>query len=373
MTAKSTQRDVAFRSEEIGYILTKIKAGDCCSVVGVGSVGKTNLLRHLLDRRTQEHHWPGSSRELTMVLIDPNNMLDSLPLKDSERLSPWAGYEIMVHRLYKAFYPFTGFSQDDFKQIKSAYDLLHDGTNPYVSHLGLRYLEFVLEILLAQPDSQGGKGRRIAIIFDEFEEMLANLPAKFFQTLRGIRDDHKYRLTYVTFTRRSLPQIIQENEYDHLALEPFSELFTDCTLYLGPYSESDARAMLDQLSERKEVTYPPSFRAFLLRASDGHAGLLRASFELAAQIAFGTPESDAMRFLSNSPSIQAECETMWESLTREEQKALKQIAQQPTAGPDDSATLLLSKKKLLKTKEDNKKEVNPPLFREYVRRRPENE
>jgi hypothetical protein len=370
MPPQQNQRDLSFRESDISYILSRVQAGDCCSVVGVGSVGKSNLLRHLRRPDTQRYHLgEGSAANLKIVLVDPNNMLDSIPLLSGE-VSSWAGYEIMVHRLYKTFYPFEGFSDEQIKQIRRAYHEIRKGDNQLLSHIGLRYLELALEELLGQDSDSVAKDRKIAFIFDEFEEMLANLPAKFFQTLRGIRDDYKYQLTYITFTRRSIPQIIDENrdKYNKLLLEPFVELFTDSTRYLGPYAKTDATAMLDRLSKRRNTNYSPSFRNFLLRASGGHAGMLRASFGLASQIAFGTPESEALRFLSNSQEIRAECQTVWESLTQPERIILKRVMHSPVVDPSELAVNLLEQKQLLKNSGgDNRVEINPPLFREFVR------
>lgn len=374
-STNSTQ-DLDFRKDEIGYILSKVKAGDSCSVVGVGSVGKSNLLRHLRLRKTQEHHLAEAARNLTMILVDPNNMLESLPLQaptssdeSSEPRSSWAGYEIMTHRLYKAFYPFEGFTEDEIREFTYAYRTLRDGQNPLLPHIGLRYLEHVLELLLVPTPEH--EQRNITFVFDEFEDMLANLPVRFFQTLRGLRDDYKYHLTYITFTRRPLLQILDEKGYDRLALEPFVELFTDSTLYLGPYSENDAKAMLDRLSRRKNVAHPPSFRKFLLRASGGHAGLLRASFGLAAHISFNTPESEAFRFLLNSKPVQDECQTIWDSLSLNERLTIKEILKRPAPlGKDIQIVTLLREKQLLKTAENTQSEeleITPPLFREYAR------
>lgn len=370
----SHQRDISFRSDEISYILSRIKAGDSCSIVGVGSVGKTNLLRHLLQKKTQTYHLGDEAQDITLVLVDPNTMLDPLPLRGasdagSEGLrSSWAGYEVMAHRLYRAFYPFEGLGADDIKKIGYLYDQFRDGNNPLIAHLGLRYLEHMLELLFSVP-APSGKMRKIAIIFDEFEEMLANLPVRFFQTLRGLRDVYKYHLTYLTFTRRALPHIIEELEYDRPGLESFVELFTDGTLYLGPYSESDARAMLERLAERKEIHHPKSFRDFLLRASGGHAGLLRASFSLATKIAVNTRERDAMRFLVNSSAIQDECLTIWDSLTRDERLLLKQLRDHPELLEEkEDVVALLKEKKLLAANDNGALEIAPPLFREYVLR-----
>ena len=366
-TPRKDQRNLNFRERDIHYILSRVQSGDCCSVVGVGSVGKSNLLRHLLRKDVQHLHLGQEEADaLKTVLIDPNNMLDSLPLQlDPHQPSGWAGYEILMHRLYKSFYPLTGLNDDDKKAFVLAYDQLHNGSNALLPHISLRYLESALEKLFRQ-DNPVRRPQKICFVFDEFEEMLTQLPAKFFQALRGIRDDYKYQLTYITFTRRSLNHIVEESGGSKLALEPFVELFTDSTHYLGPYSDADATAMLDRLSERQNVNFSPSFRRFLLKSTGGFAGLLRASFRLAAQIPFGTPEDKALQFLADSPAIEAECRTIWESLTQDERVMLIRIVTNQDSSESNSAVRLLLEKQLLKGQ--GVVEVNPSLFREFVRR-----
>lgn len=365
MSPKKQQSNLNFREREINYLLNRLQAGDCCSVVGVGSVGKSNLLRHLLRDEVHSFHLgPEEGDRIHMVLVDPNNMLESLPMPHApDQPSAWSGYEIIMHRLYKAFYPLTGLSDEEKKSFLFAYEQLHNGNNPLLPHIGLRYLELALEQLLKQ-DSPVRSKIKIVFIFDEFEEMLDALPPKFFQTLRGVRDDYKYQLMYLTFTRKPISQILDENGYDKLALEPFVELFTDSTLFLGPYTEQDAIGMLDRLSERQNVNFSPSFRKFLLKATGGHAGILRASFRLASQIPFGTPEDRALQFLAGSPAIQSECRTIWDSLTEDERVTLSQIARSENVSASTAVVRLLLEKQLLTGQ--GEVEINPQLFREFV-------
>lgn len=367
MAPPSYRRDIDFRFAEISYIMSRIKSGDSCSVVGVGSIGKSNLVRHLLRPETQNHHKSGISDEIKLVLLDPNCMLATIPYPhDHSMPSEWAGYEFMMHRLYKAVMPLQGFSEDQLKAFNWSYDQLLGLSTSSSIYGALRYFESVLELLLDENTAPAGTPKQLVFVFDEFEEILASLPAKFFRSLRGIRDDYKFKLTYITFTRRSLPQIIAANpsKYDALQLDPFAELFTDNTLYLGPYSETDGIAMLDALSVRQETAYSPSFRNFLMRSSGRFAGLLRASFVLARQIEMGTHESEALRFLIDQKAIKSECHTIWESLSYDERWMLKQICQNQNIALHDETARLLQDKYLLIT--ENEAEINPPLFREYV-------
>jgi len=105
----------------------------------------------------------------------------------------------------------------------------------------------------------------------------------------------------------------------------------------------------------------------LLRVSGNHAGLLRASFDLAGQIAFGTPESEALRFLANSEPIQSECQIIWDSLPEIEQATLKELVGQPSASSKDQTVVALLREKYLLTGEADNLQIVPILFREFVR------
>ncbi len=375
--AASPSVNLHFREKETLDVFSKLLSGECCSVVGVGSVGKSNFLRHILTTQVQTEivkrlnserysQDPERGALLTLILIDPNTMLDAPGQADSRLPGYWAGYEVLMHRLYKAFYPLTGLDDREKDDFLTAYRRMTDGSNSLLPYIGLRYLERGLEILL-KPESSPRSRRQIVFVFDEFEEMLVNLPPKFFRALRGLRDDYKYRLMYLTLTRRPLAQIVKEKESDYHALEPFIELFTDNICYLGPYSEADAMDMLNRLARRHGKDYPAQYRHFLVRVTGGHAGLLRASFRLMEDLPpFGLSEEKAVQFLIEHPSVQTECQTIWGGLSEEEKTALREVAADRLDGISNTALRLLQEKKLLQL--EGVIRITPPLFREFVQR-----
>jgi hypothetical protein len=206
------------------------------------------------------------------IIIDPS-LLGPLPSDspDAEQIRCWAGYELMMHRLFLAFYPFDILGENDGRMFYETYQTLQDGTNPLYAYMGLRYFELGLELFMK-------RGVQIVFMFDEFEEMLRELPVKFFLTLRGIRDSNKNQLSYLTFTRASIPDVSQSLGIHPLDIEPFAELFNDSVYYVGPYNETDARRMLEGLARRNERSYDDYTLNFLLWATGRYAGLLRASF-----------------------------------------------------------------------------------------------
>ena len=113
-----------FRKEEVNYVMKRWKGSESCSLVGVGSVGKSNLIHHLIDEDTQTNYLGSQQTTLLKpIMIDPN-MLGPLPAdkETTEQFRCWAGYELMMHRLYLALYPLDILGDDglglfDFKHV----------------------------------------------------------------------------------------------------------------------------------------------------------------------------------------------------------------------------------------------------------------
>jgi hypothetical protein len=310
---------------------------------------------------------------MKVVLIDPNLMAalpDTGPNLD--QIKCWAAYELMMHRLYLDFYPFDMLSEEEAENFYNIYLAFQNGGNPLYAYMGLRYLELGLEIFLRH-------GIRIVFMFDEFEEMLKNLPSKFFQNLRGLRDANKRQLSYMTFTRSPLPVLIEEHQLPMLEIEPFFELFTDHILYVGPYNEQDGLEMVQTLMSRNQKNYPDATVRFMLWATGRYAGLIRSAFRVIDQIGAidsGSALNDetARRLASKRP-VKEECRTIWTSLTPAEHHALKAAARlvpfTATEEAEQAVNSLVQKKLIVVDRASNSLQIEPPVFRAYVNANPD--
>lgn len=372
--SRSRKQPMDFRKEEVGYVMQRWRAADSCALIGVGSVGKSNLLQHLADDDVQQNYLNTTNHdEFKAIIIDPN-LLVPLPQggADSEAIRCWAGYELLMHRLFMAFYPFEVLGRDDAQRFYETYQALQDGTNPLYAYMGLRYFELGLDFFMR-------RGIRIVFMFDEFEEMLKNLPVRFFQTLRGLRDANKRQLSYLTFTRAPLNTLIERFDLPALEMEPFTELFTDANLYVGPYNETDARRMMDNLMGRNQKNYSEDTIRFLTWATGSYAGLLRSGFRLLDAV--GPIDSNSMmndetlRKLALRRPIRMECKTLWSSLTPIEQEVLKAVARlteyRTTADTEQAVAMLVQKRLLRVDKARNTLHIEPPVFRIFVSSNPD--
>jgi hypothetical protein len=356
-----------FRKEEVNYIMRRWQAAESCSLVGVGSVGKSNLLHHLLDSDVQTHFMGDRANSFKAIMIDPN-LLGPIDKDASEQARCWAGYELLMHRLYLTFYPFSVLG-NEVNNFIDVYQALQDGTNPLYAYMGIRYFELGLEFFLR-------RGIEIVFMFDEFEELLRQMPPKFFQTLRGLRDNHKRQLSYLTFSREPIPVMVEKMGLDDLLIEPFTELFTDNVYYVGPYNMVDAKAMIDRLIQRNPQQNVSSYAIdFLMHATGRYAGLLRASYRSLEWLGNITPndiENEYMieQIASRRP-VQTESETIWKSLTPVEQEVLKYVSRQKVENIDAEAeravSLLVQKRLLLVDHQQQSLHIQPPVFRAFIK------
>jgi hypothetical protein len=370
---RTRKQPLEFRKEDVGKIMERWRASESCSLIGVGSVGKSNLLQHLADPDVQAHYMElAQVQNFKTVIIDPS-LLGPLPIAgvNMDQIRCWAGYELMMHRLFLAFYPFDTLTKEEAKQFGETYQALQDGTNPLYAYMGLRYFELGLEFFMR-------RGIRIVFMFDEFEEMMRQLPVKFFQTLRGMRDSNKAQLSYLTFTRAPILDVAQQLDIPLLSIEPFAELFTDNNLYIGPYNETDARRMTDSLMKRNQKSYDEYIINFLLWATGRYAGLLRAAFRALDSLGeidsatIMTSAETLVRQIATRQAVHTECRTIWLSLNQMEQYVLKAVvglaSSIDTTDPDTGgAVALLVQKKLLRlNREHQQLIIEPPIFSAYV-------
>ncbi|HVU11802.1 MAG TPA: hypothetical protein VHD90_11010 [Phototrophicaceae bacterium] len=366
------QYDLDFRKEEVDYIMKHVAGATSCSLVGIGSVGKSNLIQHLSDPNVHASYLGAdAASKLKTITIDAN-MLGPLPPDKDDPMRCWAGYELMMHRLFLAFYPFDMLSDTEASRFYETYLALQNGTNPLYAYMALRYFEVGLQYFIRQ-------GYKIVFLFDEFDEMLKQLPVKFYQTLRGIRDSNKRNLVYITFTRSPLPTLVDRFGISALDIEPFTELFTDNVYYVGPYNDKDARKMLDELQARRQKTFPDNVKELLLQATGRYAGLLRAGFaslEEIGNLAQVTQSVDTLaEALATRSAIRTECKTIWTSLNRSEQYVLKAVAQltpyKVSTETELAVTMLVQKRLLRLDKTQQRLEIQPPVFRVFVASNPD--
>ncbi len=334
---------LSFRADLLQQLMPTLQAGECCSLIGVSGVGKTNLVRFLQREDVQVAYW--GTVPTWVVLIDTNSLV-------FEGHTPeYALMELMIHRLIR--------EAERHKlpaDLIADLDRLHTGliAQPDV-HLALRYLDRICGRLCAD------QGLHIVFAFDQFEDIWRDLAARLFLNLRYLRDEYKYRLVYLVITREPLQTIRQRAATDLVVVEAFWELFTAHVFGLGMYTANDAAAMIERMARRRGATISAELRDMVITLSGGHPGLLQALFwEL-----LDTPDRAVeIANLLRVAQISQECAKIWNDLPVEEQHLARGIATGlPLRDPAASALANLRLKGIIR---GEALQLFSPVFAAYI-------
>ncbi|PJF44462.1 MAG: hypothetical protein CUN55_03815 [Phototrophicales bacterium] len=367
-----------FRAADLEAVFGLIHAGQSVEIIGVGSVGKSNFVRHLIRQDVLDtflHQRYQEKAKIVFVGLDANSLLEPLPSAfNPHQPSGWSGYELLASRLLRAVVeqgildhlPPEHHAHPE--ELYAMYQRLWPDDKASVNIIAFRYIEDMLQRIFSAISNI-----RFVVIFDEFEKFIRELPPRFFQTLRSLRDQFKDRLMYIITARQIMPLLIQTRLYDEY--EPFIELFA--RHYLLPYRPSDTEQTFRRLSIRRDLPPPPlEMREQLMAVTGGHAGLLRASFSAWAPLKVIHPQmsdEEMIRTLLQINEIQEECKTIWRSLSQDECQILFDMvrAQQRNQPIEVSpyrpmAQLLIQKGLLLQTEQMTFANIRPPLFAAFL-------
>jgi DNA-binding winged helix-turn-helix (wHTH) protein len=342
MEVQSTQDlSITFRKFEVTQILSALQAGDSCALVGIGSVGKSNLMRFLQRPDVGQAYLGEAWTDFLLVYIDLNKLL---------KVSLWGLFELMLHQLLVEL-PQRGV---DAATLQTIDDLHQRATQPKTKFLALRYLDRAINLVCHKLQL------RLVFLIDEFDGLCRALPPRGFAALRALRDDYKYRLMYVVATRLELKRL----RPDVAQMEAFEELISSHTVWLGPYSAEDARFTLQRLEARHNQPLPEAAAADVLQVSGGHPGLLREVYHLARQ-----SQVDLAQAAAHHAPLTDECQRIWLSLNQDEQQALAHwVGGGPLLPPYLAGLEQLRRKGLVTSGPAGEWQLFSPLLAEFVKR-----
>lgn len=290
-----TPLPLSFRYQLVAGLMRLMQAGESAAVVGVASVGKSNLVRCLQQADIQAAYLGPEKAEFLIVLVDSN---------DLAAITDWNFLELLLYRLslpsHSAALPAevtARLEQWHEKAARQAGDVLN----------AQRCLEQALDWLCQV------HGRRVVFLLDEFELIYPQLSRRTWANLRALRDKNKYSLAYLLFLRHDLEDMLPLTP----EVEAFVELFQTNILGLTPYDLPGTGLMLERLSRRQRLEWPVLYTAPIFELSGGHGGLVRIIFGKAQPlIKEGQPFDWSA--LYDDDEVKDECHKIWSSLTAAE-------------------------------------------------------
>lgn len=336
---------LTYRQPEITRIIRCLRAGESCAIVGVSGMAKSNLFRHLITPDVRQHYL-GNDWQRYMFLGADGHAFGEV----SERAAYSLLLELMIAEARLQNIP--EHLTHDLEQLNQKALLAGDS---------LIWQRAFVRAVQAMMNSDAAP--HLVILFDQFDEIYKTLPPQFFTHLRAVRDQHKYYLSYVVFTRDELPALASAPEH-----EEFYELFSPHVFGLGPYGYEDARFLLARVSGRFGQSLGAPTGERLVALSGGHPGLLKATYLALINHCLVLPanDSEAIDALLAVGDVRTECAKLWGGIGSEEQEALRRLAAGSISEIKDLDTMRRLRLKHLIIDRDAAAVPFCPLFSHYL-------
>lgn len=258
-----------YRATDVHAILPALRSGACVALLGLSGSGKSNLLGFLAHRRSTDEH--------PLLLVDANRLLQETP-------------QALLDLTHRTLGPTR--AGDAGQPL------------PPSSPAALDTLDRAIAARLQTC-------RTLALLFDRFDIFATTQHLALHNTLRALRDAHKYRLTYVFATRRPLP--LQSE---------LAELLQGNIHWLGPLATQDARWNVTRFARRHGQTWDEETVGAVLQLSRGYPSLLKAACEAVA----ANTSTDQ---LASHPAVQARLTEFWRDEPTPEQLQASGLAHHP--------------------------------------------
>lgn len=300
----------SYRSAEVANLTQAVEARENRLIVGLPGMGVSNLLRFLVARGGPRQH------EVTYAYVDCRTLSDPL---DAEAL---------------------------FEQV--ATQLAEQGLGEAAEGVGYQLLLRLVKRV------GGSEFRRIVLVVDQADGLLAVVNQRFYERLKALTDQNK-RVCVLLAAGPGLAD----------SVDPDGLLFSGRRLYVGPLGASDLADAIGEEERRLRICFDEPTRALLGRLTGGHPGLLRAvssAFAEDARAPLGL-EACIARLLERG-DIVYRCRKLWQALGPAEQQALTLLVAGRRNGLPGKQLVGLAKLGLL---EDHAAGgLVSPLFRAFI-------
>jgi len=306
---KESSREVATeivdRESDVAYVMGCVAEADCCSVVGVSNIGKSTLLRSLSLPAVHKRHLGPRADHYMFIYVDFN-----LTLQVTEQ----GFYEVILRNALEVLET-KQVDNELISAVKQAYQSVIAPSSPFLIPLAFE------DSLEAISNRQPGM---LVLLFDEFDEIFAEIEPRVFVRLRALKDRHWPRLCYVTATGRPLSEIRRDRETGE-----FCELFATHVHHLIPLGEADACTLVQRWAKQSNVELTTEEVDFVLRCAGGHPSLLQATCRVLARAkeeAILRPlvmsDERVRERLDGDANVRLECAKLWNDLSAQEQETL---------------------------------------------------
>ena len=334
------------RARGLTYLARRVENNDCCAIVGISNIGKSALLRQVRRPGVLEHFSSKiKSDEIGFVYIDFNLQL---------QLTGQGFYELVLRTILTELRVLKT-DRDIIAEIENAYNQVVAPTDEFQN--ALSFNQAIITLCERWP-------RRLALIFDEFDEIFRGLESRVFLNLRALRDKYPDQLAYIVIVQKRLPATNQDPEAGE-----FAELFTHHTYHVQPLEQEDIEEVVQAFAAANNIQFSKTDVQFIARQSGGHWGLLETVCQVMAEGAVDRVQRDlrvVRNYLGENTNVHLECVKLWKDLDNEQQQALLELVKTNKIAP--RVKRLLLKKGILTVSSPGETIIFGELFEDFVRR-----
>jgi hypothetical protein len=306
--------EILTRDEDIAYIMECIADVECCSIVGVSNMGKSVLLRSICRPEVKQRYLGPRADDYALIYVDFNLMVE---------MTEQGFYELILRNIL-ADLARLGVDQGLLDRVNEFYRSVVNPTNQFMVPLSFN------EGMISTSE---GLGRRVVLLFDEFDEAFQGIDGRVFLNLRALRDKYRDTLCYVVATEQRLRESRSGPE-----IAEFCELFAHHVRFLSTLKKDDAIRVINGFARQEELDFSPQDVDFIIAQAGGHPGLL----EVVCRLLGATLSSGEARLYSQDEryrlleerlgsdlNVRTECAKLWNDLTGEEQNAIVAFLSNP--------------------------------------------
>lgn len=287
--------------DEVGKIVSLIKAGNSSQVIGVPGIGRSNLLGLLAYNRAarQLHLGKDEYKKFHFVLMNFSEM------RKKEYIEVVKFFFISIIDSLK--------EREMEEEVKSVQNLLKEALEIPDKQVILQNLKKAVDFLAIE------KGLTLILLIDRFEDYTPALTTEFFTDLRALRNRAKYKFSVVFSCNRPIEEAIEPGIY-----VDFYEFLEGNDIYLPLKDASSLGFRIDFLQDNSEKKLSKEKLDEILNLTSGHGKLTRLSIEacLSDPSAGSEQGNELSDYLLSKNKIQILLSEIWQSLTPEEQKVM---------------------------------------------------
>ncbi len=330
---------ITYRKSDAETLGKHLKLRHSVELIGMKRVGISNFLRFFLNHKSIKSTYIGKNENHLFIPVDLNDLVE-------REIKPF--WILTLKRLADAAEESS--ANSDIKQKISS--LFLQSIQLQDNFLTIENIKRALILLM-------NEGFIPTLFLLRFDRMKEAATPEFFNNLQGLIETTNNQLAFVFTSVRPLDQI-RPNIFTREELTTFSHL-----MYLMPAKAKDAEIMHNSIVHRYNQPYPDEIKQSLIKITGGHMQYLYLAGIIMYEKVNGKPfkassHDDLLELLLQDERIKLQSEEIFESLTKEEQNALKKVAQQKQKTvPKDSQYLT-------HTGIINKSTVFSPLFESYV-------